>query len=137
MRNLDIFNCAAIEILHLSLDSFPSSAEIDPNKIAITVRGYFLDNEFSDINESIIVDKCSDTLAWLVSENYLVVNDEYLDAPSSVVLTQKGLNALNVKTKLLDSTDSKNFTEHFKGGLAQLPFNAVSSLMVDFFKSLS
>jgi hypothetical protein len=137
MRNLDIFNCAAVEILSLSLESCPSPAQIEPEKIAETVKGYFLENEFSDINESVIVEKCRDTLYWLASENYLVVNDEYLDEPSTAVLTQKGINALNVKTKLLDTTESKGFTEHFQGGLVQLPFNAVSSLMVDFFKSLS
>ncbi|HCM0846515.1 TPA: hypothetical protein N2782_004570 [Vibrio parahaemolyticus] len=137
MRNLDIFNCAAIEILHLSLESFPSPAEIEPEKIAETVKAYFLDNEFKDISELMIVEKCRDTLDWLASEKYLVVNEEYFDGPSTVVLTQKGLNAVNVKTKLLDASESKGFTEHFKGGLVQLPFNAVSGLMVDFFKSLS
>ncbi|MBT0029632.1 hypothetical protein J4H40_09325 [Vibrio alginolyticus] len=137
MRNLDIFNCAAVEILHLSLESFPSPAEIDPEEIAETVKGYFLDNEFSAVNESLLNEKCNDTLSWLASENYLVVNDEYYDVPSTAILTQKGLNAVNAKTTLLDSANSKQFSEHFKGGLIQLPFSAVSSLMVDFFKSLS
>ncbi|HCG7654209.1 hypothetical protein P3538_13475 [Vibrio parahaemolyticus] len=137
MRNLDIFNCAAVEILHLSLESFPSAAEIDPEEIAETVKGYFLDNEFSAVNESLLNEKCNDTLSWLASENYLVVNDEYYDVPSTAILTQKGLNAVNAKTTLLDSANSKQFSEHFKGGLIQLPFSAVSSLMVDFFKSLS
>lgn len=137
MRNLDIFNCAALEIMHLSLLSFPSSVEISAQGIGETVRSYFSDNSLADISESEISEKCRDTLDWLASENYLVLTEEYLDEDPSVVLTQKGLNAVNATPDFSGSSDSKPFSEHFKSGLTQLPLATVSSLMVDFFKSLS
>ncbi|HDZ3738574.1 TPA: hypothetical protein RSW51_004280 [Vibrio vulnificus] len=136
MRNLDIFNCAALEIMHTSLEHFPKAASVDPNLIATRVKDYFTDVEDSDLTDRALFTTCHATIKWLNQERFIIVEHELLSGVCHIVLTQKGLNALNSVPKFADS-ERKSFGQYFIEGIKPIPFSLMGNLMADFFKSIS
>ncbi|HAS6144957.1 TPA: hypothetical protein I7118_22210 [Vibrio vulnificus] len=136
MRNLDIFNCAALEVMHTSLEHFPKTASVDPNLIATRVKDYFTDGEDSDLTDRALFTTCHATIKWLNQERFIIVEQELLSGVCRIVLTQKGLNALNSVPKFADS-ERKSFGQYFIEGIKPIPFSLMSNLMADFFKSIT
>ena len=135
MTNTDVFNAATMEIFHECSVNFPRSTEIETVALTQVVLEYFevleddseLNDLFSEIEETIF-----STIVWLKDEGYL--KDTWSNDNSFVVvLTQKGLNAINATPNVLDKSSS--FKDYFIQGLTNLPFTTVSGVMVDFFKS--
>jgi hypothetical protein len=135
LKNIDVFNVAALEILHQRVNSFPVNLELDSGKIAIAVTKYFeepkkiseLFAHFCNLDEI-----CLHTIRWLRDEEFIRViedsnNDSYL-----VVISQKGLQAINKSPSI--TGDKKSFKEIFNNGLSSLPFSVASGLMTEFFK---
>ncbi|EJL6275397.1 hypothetical protein O1C12_003501 [Vibrio cholerae] len=133
MRNLDIFNCAALEIMNASLEKFPLITSIDPQKIAKAVTEYFDKQSLEDLTERELFMTCYSTVKWLEQEHFLIIKQELRSGESSVILTQKGLNALNAIPSFADS-QKKSFGEYFTDGVKSVPFSVISGLMSDFFK---
>jgi hypothetical protein len=135
LQNIDVFNFAALEILHQCIDSFPVDLELDSGRIAIAVATYFKEprdydeslEQFTDLDEI-----CMYTLWWLKDEGFIRVKKENADGCCTAVISQKGLNAINRVPSIIK--DKKSFKEAFKNGLSSVPLNVASGLMIEFFK---
>ncbi|HDY7864683.1 TPA: hypothetical protein RQK43_004490 [Vibrio vulnificus] len=136
MRNLDIFNCAALDVMHTSLAKFPNVVSVSPNEMATRVRGYFVDNGENDLDEQALFHTCHATIKWLNQEGFIIIEQAFMSGECRIVLTQKGLNALNSIPKFADS-EKKSFGQYFIEGVKPLPFSIMGNLMADFFKSIS
>lgn len=135
MQNIDVFNFASLEILHQCIDSFPIYLEVDSGKIALAVSNYFEDpkNYDDSLEQFTNVDEiCMYTIFWLKDEGFIRVKNENIDEPYTVVISQKGLNAINRVPSSIN--DKKSFKEVFKNGLSSVPLNVASGLMIEFFK---
>ncbi|HAS8552070.1 hypothetical protein [Vibrio vulnificus] len=136
MRNLDIFNCAALDVMHTSLEKFPNVVSVNPNEIATRVRDYFVDNGENDLDSQALFQTCHATIKWLNQEGFIIIEQAFMSGECRIVLTQKGLNALNSIPKFADS-EKKSFGQYFLEGVKPLPFSIMGNLMADFFKSIS
>ncbi len=136
MRNLDIFNCASLEIMHASLDKFPNVVRVDPNSIAERVKKYFIANEDHELESRVLFSTCHATIKWLDQEQFIIIQQEYMSGECLIVLTQKGLNALNSVPEFA-SGEKKSFGQYFLEGVKPIPFSLMGNLMADFFKSIS
>lgn len=136
MRNLDLFNCAALEIMHTSLEKFPNIVSVDPNDIAARVKDYFIENEESDLDSQALFHTCHATIKWLNQEGFIIIEQTFISGKCRIVLTPKGLNALNSVPTFADS-EKRSFGQYFLEGVKPLPFSLMGNLMVDFFKSIS
>lgn len=136
MRNLDIFNCAALDVMHSSLEKFPNVVSVSPSEIATRVRDYFVDNGESDLDSQALFHTCHATIKWLNQEGFIIIEQAFMSGECRIVLTQKGLNALNSVPKFADS-EKKSFGQYFLEGVKPLPFSIMGNLMADFFKSIS
>jgi hypothetical protein len=76
---------------------------------------------------------CYCTVKWLEQERFLIIKQALQSGGCSVILTQKGLKALNAIPSFADS-QKKSFGEYFTDGVKSVPFSVVSGLMSDFFK---
>lgn len=135
LQNIDIFNFAALEILHQCIDSFPVDLELESGKIAIAVAEYFespRNNDESCEHFAKLDEICMYTLWWLRDEGFIRAKNETDHGSCSVVISQKGLNAINRSPSIID--EQKSFKDFFKDGLASLPFNVASGMMTEFFK---
>lgn len=135
MRNLDIFNCAALEIMHTSLEKFPNIVSLNPKDIAARVRDYFIKNEENDLDSQSLFHTCHATIKWLNQEGFIIIEKEFQSGECRIVLTQKGLNTLNSVPTFADS-EKKSFGQYFLEGAKPLPFSLMGNLMSDFFKSI-
>ncbi len=136
MRNLDIFNCAALDVMHTSLEKFPNVVSVNPSKIATRVRDYFIDNGENDLDAQALFHTCHATIKWLNQEGFIIIEQAFMSGECRIILTQKGLNALNSVPKFADS-EKKSFGQYFLEGVKPLPFSIMGNLMADFFKSIS
>jgi len=132
VNNMDVFNLIALEVFHLSLESFPIPVDTSRKKIAESVSGY-LEIIESKADEKILEDQVGYTVWWLRDEQFITLKREALNGSFSASLTQKGLNAVNSNPQALET--KKSFRELFYQGLANLPFTVASGTMVEFFKS--
>ncbi len=139
MQNIDVFNFAALEILHQCIDSFPVDLELESGRIALAVTNYFEEpkNDDESLEQFTNVDEiCMSTIWWLNDEGFIRVKNQNqnqnLDGPCTVVISQKGLNAINRVPSIIN--DKKSFKEAFKNGLSSVPLNVASGLMIEFFK---
>jgi hypothetical protein len=135
LQNIDVFNFAALEILHQCIDSFPVDLELDSGRVAVAVANYF--EEPKDSDESLeqftnLDEICMYTLWWLKDEGFIRVKEENTDGCCTAVISQKGLNAINRVPSIIN--DKKSFKEAFKNGLSSVPLNVASGLMIEFFK---
>ncbi len=138
MQNLDVFNFATLEIFHRCIENFPIDVEIDPTQIALAVADYFevpksaeeTFTHFSNLDQI-----CMHAVWWLRDEGFVRTKSEMMSGTSSVIITQKGLNALNSSPSILEN--KKSFKDLFYAGLTNLPFNVASGVMTEFFKSSS
>lgn len=136
MSNLDIFNCAALDVMHTSLENFPNVVKVNPKEIATRVRDYFLDNGESTLDSQALINTCHATIKWLSQEEFIIIEQASMSGEYRIVLTQKGLNALNSVPKFADS-EKKSFGQYFLKGVKPVPFSIMGNLMADFFKSIS
>ncbi|WP_102385068.1 hypothetical protein BCU19_15045 [Vibrio cyclitrophicus] len=136
MRNLDIFNSAALEIMHTSLENFPNFISVDPNVIGKRVKDYFSDDESNDLTDKSLFHTCHATIKWLNQEHFIVIQHENLAGVCRLTLTQKGLNALNSVPKFADG-EKKSFGQYFVDGIKPIPFSLMVNLMADFFSPFS
>jgi hypothetical protein len=135
MNNLDVFNIASLEIFHCCLDTFPLPTELITVDLAVNISGYFespkndesYQSHFDNLDDTI-----HETISWLKHEGFLVDKGSSMDS-YAVVLSQKGLNAVNSVPRFLES--KKSFKDYFSSGLSNLPFNIASGVMVEFFKT--
>lgn len=138
LDNVDIFNCAAMEIFHICLENIPISIEVDPTELALEVAGYFKlsdsDQEFSNQFQN-IDQVCLYTIWWLRDENYIRIGDQMMDGACNIVMTEKCLNTINKIPNILDN--KKTFRNFFHTGLSTLPFTVASSVISEFFKNSS
>jgi hypothetical protein len=135
LQNIDVFNFAALEILHQCIDSFPVDLELDSGRIALAVTNYF--EEPKNYDESLeqftnLDEICMYTLWWLKDEGFIRVKKQNTDGLCTAVISQKGLNAINRVPSIIN--DKKSFKEAFKNGLSSVSFNVASGLMIEFFK---
>lgn len=136
MNNIDVFNCAAMEIFHLCLENFPIQLNVEPTEIALEVSKFFqlsennqrLQDEFSNIDLI-----CQHALWWLRDENYIRISSQTMDGSCSIVMTEKGLNAINKSPEALEN--KKSFKDIFYNGFSTLPFTVASGVMTEFFKN--
>ena len=135
MNNIDIFNCAVLEIMHLSLGKFPIAVDVEPNIVMETISDYFDSNEFEKYCAKEILSSCQNTIFWLEQESFIVIKQTYSSGKCTIILTQKGLSSLNAVPSIID--DKKSFAQHFKEGLYKLPISLVPGLMSEFFKTSS
>ncbi|EGQ9313600.1 hypothetical protein V9657_004621 [Vibrio vulnificus] len=133
---MDIFNCAALDVMHSSLEKFPNVVSVSPSEIATRVRDYFVDNGESDLDSQALFHTCHATIKWLNQEGFIIIEQAFMSGECRIVLTQKGLNALNSVPKFADS-EKKSFGQYFLEGVKPLPFSIMGNLMADFFKSIS
>ncbi|HDI3138860.1 TPA: hypothetical protein PMB18_003901 [Vibrio cholerae] len=133
---MDIFNCAALDVMHSSLEKFPNVVSVSPSEIATRVRDYFVDNGESDLDSQALFHTCHATIKWLNQEGFIIIEQACMSGECRIVLTQKGLNALNSVPKFADS-EKKSFGQYFLEGVKPLPFSIMGNLMADFFKSIS
>ncbi|EJV2652734.1 hypothetical protein N6393_004414 [Vibrio vulnificus] len=133
---MDIFNCAALDVMHSSLEKFPNVVSVSPSEIATRVRDYFADNGESDLDSQALFHTCHATIKWLNQEGFIIIEQAFMSGECRIVLTQKGLNALNSVPKFADS-EKKSFGQYFLEGVKPLPFSIMGNLMADFFKSIS
>ncbi|TKF14606.1 hypothetical protein FCV43_19515 [Vibrio genomosp. F6] len=137
MRNLDIFNCAALEVMHAGLDKFPVPTDVAPTEIAERVKDYFESNDDGELNSQELFKACYATVKWLEQEGYLIINHETLrESICNVTLTQKGLNALN-SIPTFDKSENKSFGQYFIKGIKPISASVVGNLMTDFFRTIS
>lgn len=137
MRSIEIFNCAALEIMNFSLEKFPVFIDIEPEMVAKSIIGYFYEKYIADITQKELSIICFSTIMWLAQEGFITIRQTYSNGKCSIVLTQKGLNALNSVPNFANTDAKKSFGEYFKEGLANLPFSMINGLMSEFFKSIS
>ena len=138
LDNIDVFNCAAMEIFHICLENIPVSVEVNPTELAVEVSGYFelsesnqeFSNQFQNIDQI-----CSYTLQWLRDENYIRISDQMMDGGCDIVMTEKCLNTINKIPNILDN--KKSFRTFFHTGLSTLPFTVASNVISEFFKNAS
>ncbi len=119
--------------MHASLETFPVAANIDPCEIAKIVTEYFESNDSDDLSDKSLFKTCFSTIMWLAQEEFIIIKQSLVSGECSVVLTQKGLNALNSVPAFAES-EKKSFGQYFIDGIKTIPFTVVSSLMTDFFK---
>ena len=135
--NIDAFNITAMEIFHQSLEYFPIPININSDEMARVLFEYFkiseddyeLQGSLDLLNQTV-----DQTIIWLKSEGFIKdcgSNDLY----ASIVLTRKGLNAINAVPISIE--DKKSFKEIFKSGVAKASVSTATGLMVEFFKSSS
>lgn len=132
MNNLDVFNCAVLEILHLSLNKFPIPVDVEPKVVVEAISNYFDENNFENYNASEMLAASQNTIFWLAQESFIVIKQSYSSGKCTILLTQKGLVALNVVPSIIN--ENKSFAQHFKEGLYKLPISIVPTLMSEFFK---
>lgn len=127
-----------MEIFHLCLENFPIQIKVEPTEIALEVSEFFqlsennqeLHDEFTNIDQV-----CQHALWWLRDENYIRISSQMMDGSCSIVMTEKGLNAINKSPDALET--NKSFKEIFYNGLSTLPFTVASGVMTEFFKNAS
>ncbi|HHY0368263.1 TPA: hypothetical protein ACVU34_004634 [Vibrio parahaemolyticus] len=133
MRNLDVFNCAVVEIFHLCLHNFPVDTDIVTGDLAVKVSVYFEQQDDEDFFYQFLeIEKiCTYTLSWLHNEDYIRFN-RYSATESRAVLTEKGLNAVNSVPKSIKG--EKTFKDIFSGGILKLSQPILTGVVVEFFK---
>ena len=132
MKNTDIFNIISFEIFYRCLDEFPSPAYFSIEDVANQVHSY-CSGLSSPPDKKRIESKVSNTTIWLKQEGYLVDRGSG-DTGFSVVLSERGLHALNLKPSSLSSNES--FGDRISQGISNISEGTLSGLMVEFFNSL-
>ncbi|GAA0819466.1 hypothetical protein GCM10009111_23490 [Colwellia asteriadis] len=135
--NIDAFNITAMEIFQQSLSCFPIPVNIDSIELAKVVIEFFEtpknNSDFQD-TFSFLTDTADETLNWLHFEGFIrKCNSDSFG--TTIVLTSKGLNAVNGTPSSVD--DKKSFKEIFKLGLTNTTVATVAGVMVEFFKASS
>jgi len=136
MDNIDVFNIASLEIMHLCLDKFPVPALLNDEMIAETVLGFFdilNDESENHLNKNACWEICGYTIIWLRNEGYIEFRgSECGMGGSSATLTSKGLNTLDAIPTSLN--DKITFKELFRKGVSSVPSALVASVMTQYFK---
>ena len=135
MKNLDIFNLAALELFHLCLEKFPVQVRIDANQISNVLSGYYdlPESSVESFNQIVnIKEICQHTIYWLREEGFIRTSSETLDGTCYVNITQKGLSAMNRLPSSIN--ENRTFRDIFYSGLSGVASGAASSVMADFLK---
>lgn len=130
MKNIDLFNIICFEVFNRATDSFPLESTFGFKDITESIDVFFDENELQNTQIDEVIWSSID---WLNREGFLRKTVD--ESEISIVLTSKGLNATNSFLTVLD--ESKPFKDLIKDKALGASINAVSTLMIDFFKSNS
>lgn len=136
MDNIDVFNIASLEIMHLCLAKFPVPVLLADEVIAETVLGYFdilKDESEHNLSKNACWEICGYTIIWLRNESYIEFRDTDLGMDGyNATLTSKGLNTLDAIPTSLN--DKITFKDLFRKGVSSIPSALVTSVMTQYFK---
>lgn len=133
MKSIDIFNVISFEVFYRCLDSFPVPLFISSKELAGRIK-YCLGELISTSEIKDLDDKSYHTLMWLRDEGYITSLGAAGDG-FTVVLSQKGLTALNVMPVSLSGENSDtSFGDKISEGIENVAVNTLTGLMIEFFK---
>jgi hypothetical protein len=135
MDSIDVFNIAAMEIMHECVNKFPVPVALSGKDISNVVEGFFSTPESTEeIFEHLvkIEEICRYTIVWLTQEDFLIEHSSNMSS-YSVTLSQKGLNTLNTAPSSIE--EKGTFRALISKGLSAFSTSAASGLMVEFFKN--
>lgn len=108
MRNIEFFNLCVAEVLGECYEQFPVKVDLRHEEIGNRVASQFSSEDIYKLSDTMMTSSevAAATVRWLGSAGYLWVGNEFYGGFSSVTLTPKSLELLNITPDSLQQKKS-------------------------------
>jgi hypothetical protein len=108
MQNIEFFNLCVAEILGSCYEKFPVKVDLRYEEIGNRVASQFSFDDSDTFSNTVMISSevAAATIRWLSSAGYLWMGNEFYGGFSSVTLTPKSLELLNITPDALQQKKS-------------------------------
>jgi hypothetical protein len=108
MRNIEFFNLCVAEVLGTCYEQFPVKVDLQYEEIGNRIASQYSSEDIDEFSDTVMTSSevAAATIRWLGSAGYLWVGNEFYGGFSSVTLTPKSLELLNITPNSLQQKSS-------------------------------